>query len=343
MRILLVVPTAAPGVPGNRVTADRWAAFLRELGHRVAVRTDYDPGADTPDVLVALHARKSGAAALRFDRERKERTGRGDAAGGLAVALTGTDLYRDLDDPDASAWEPVRRADRLVVLQERAPRVLPGAMQDKTRVIYQSVPELWEEGGAASGASERGAALSSAAGPLRVCMLAHLRPVKDPLLAVGAARLLPERVRVRIDHFGSAYSEELAREARAASEDGIPYRWHGEVSREEALRELLASDLLLLTSRLEGAGNAASEAITARVPLLCTRVEGLVGMVGADYPGLFEAGDARGLAELLERAAADPPFRERLRRATEARRPLLDPDRERAAWADLLRELVPPG
>lgn len=351
MRILLVTPTAAPGVPGNRVTADRWGAFLRELGHEVEVRTAREAEAGStagssgspparPDVLVALHARKSGEAALRFDRERR----RADGGGALVVALTGTDLYRDLQDPDSPAWEPVRRADRLVVLQERGPEALPEEHRSKTRVIYQSVPELWEDddGGCGRGSGfglDR--STSERTGPLRVCVLAHLRPVKDPLLAAEASRLLPEATRLRIDHFGSAYSGEMADRARAESRAGSAYRWHGEVPRPEGLRELAASDLLLLTSRLEGAGNAASEAITARVPVLCTRVPGLVGMVGEGYPGLFEVGDAPGLARLLQRAADEPDYLALLGEAIEARRPLLDPARERQGWADLLRELEP--
>lgn len=179
-------------------------------------------------------------------------------------------------------------------------------------------------------------------------MLAHLRPVKDPLLAARAASRLPRESRVWIHHYGAAYSDALAREAREASGRSPHYEWHGELSRAEALRRLAASDVMLLTSRLEGAGNAASEAITAGVPILCTRVAGLVGMVGQEYPGLFEPGDADGLARLLRRAETNQEFLAILRRHVRERRPLLDPAREREAWAELLRELgltdrVPPG
>ncbi|HKK26571.1 MAG TPA: glycosyltransferase [Gemmatimonadota bacterium] len=354
MRILLVTPSADAEAPGNRVTADRWAGFLRELGHEAEVAGAY-PGAEggaRPDVLVALHARKSLPSVVRYDEER----GSGRAPrGGLVVALTGTDLYRDLADSDAAAWDAVRRADRLVVLQERGPDEMPPELRERTRVIYQSVPELWD-GGAAAGdvpgaGGEDGEAADGPAAPdadaagsageeaLHVCMLAHLRPVKDPLLAAEAAALLPEGSRVRIDHYGSAYSEEVARRAREASPPGSRYRWHGEIGRPEALRRLAASDLLLLTSKLEGAGNAASEAITAGVPVLCTDVSGLVGMVGRGYPGLFGVGDARALARLLRRAETDPGFVRRLRRHVEQRRPLLDPARERDAWRDLLQRL----
>lgn len=332
LRITLVTPSARARASGNRVTAHRWAQFLRELGHDVVVGGEYPPpdgGGGLPDVLVALHARKSLPSVRRFD----ERRGASPSTARLVLALTGTDLYRDLQDPGAEAWDAVERADRLVVLQDRAPEALPPAVRRRTRVIYQSVPELWDARAATGPGGEF----------LRVCMLAHLRPVKDPLLAARAAELLPEDSRVRIDHYGSAYVGELARGAREASDRGSGYRWHGELSRAEALGRLAESDLLLLTSRLEGAGNAASEAITARVPVVCTRVAGLEGMVGTDYPGLFTPGDAGELARLLTRVETEPSFLDRLRDGIEARRPLLDPARERAAWADLLRDLDLPG
>ncbi len=339
MRVVLVTPSADAETPGNRVTAERWATMLGELGHEVSVSAEYPPpGAPDalPGLLVALHARKSLESVRRFDERRTASPP--ETSGRIVLALTGTDLYRDLADPGAEAWEALERADRLVVLQERAPEALPATERARTRVIYQSVPEMWDADAppvsAASAPTDR-----SDESSLRVCMLAHLRPVKDPLLAAEAVRLLPPEVGVRIDHYGSAYDDALANRARAATESGSGYRWHGELPRAEALRRLAASDLLLLTSRLEGAGNAASEAITARVPILCTRVAGLVGMVGDDYPGLFDPGDAGELAGLLRRAAEEPAFLGRLRDGVEARRPLLDPARERAAWRELLAEL----
>lgn len=338
MRILLVTPAADPETPGNGVTAERWAAFLRELGHEAEVRSigsdgaGADPDLADVDVLVALHARKSLGSILRFDDRRR---GRGDRpASGLVVALTGTDLYGDLEDPSSPAWEALERADRVIVLQERAPDALPPALRAKTRVLYQSVPELWDAPEAAG-----------SGGPhLRICVLAHLRPVKDPLLAAEAARRLPADSRVRIDHYGSAHGaggRKGAQAARRASRENPRYRWHGEVPRPEALRRLARSDLFLLTSRLEGAGNATSEAITLRLPVLCSRIPGLEGMVGVDYPGLFAPGDAGGLADLLRRAERDPDFLALLRDRVTERRPLLDPARERAGWESLLAEIPP--
>ena len=54
MKILLVTPAPAGSRKGNRVTAERWAHFLRELGHHVRVAQEYD--SHRCDLLIALHA-----------------------------------------------------------------------------------------------------------------------------------------------------------------------------------------------------------------------------------------------------------------------------------------------
>src|SRR5881296_4162087 len=86
MRIALVTPAGARARNGNRHTALRWAAFLRAAGHRVAVSTQW-PGSDA-DLLLALHARRSYDSIRRFAASYPQRR--------LLVALTGTDIYRDI-------------------------------------------------------------------------------------------------------------------------------------------------------------------------------------------------------------------------------------------------------
>ena len=69
-------------------------------------------GADPlPDAMVALHARRSAESIQQFRRLRP--------AGRLLLALTGTDVYRDIHDDDAARLS-LALADRLVVLQPRA-------------------------------------------------------------------------------------------------------------------------------------------------------------------------------------------------------------------------------
>ena len=113
MKIALVTPAAAGSRHGNRHTAARWATFLRQLGHRVRMEQTWS-GAPA-DLMIALHARRSHDSARRYKSMYPTRP--------LIVALTGTDLYRDITfDPDAR--KSLRIADRLVVLQDEAPKAL---------------------------------------------------------------------------------------------------------------------------------------------------------------------------------------------------------------------------
>lgn len=97
---------------------------------------------------------------------------------------------------------------------------------------------------------------------------------------------------------------------------------------------------MVLTSRMEGGANVLGEAIVSGTPVLSTRIPAALSALGDDYPGLFEIGDTRALATLLERAESDARFRTRLERAVRARRRLFAPAAERAAWRSLLAELT---
>ena len=64
---------------------------------------------------------------------------------------------------------------------------------------------------------------------------------------------------------------------------------------------------------MEGGANVIVEAVTAGTPVVASRIPGNVGMLGRDYRGYFEPGDARGLARLLVRALEEPAFLRGLR------------------------------
>src|SRR5574337_1070257 len=97
---------------------------------------------------------------------------------------------------------------------------------------------------------------------LRLCVLAHLRPVKDPLLAARAARNLPADSRIRIVHAGRALEPAMAAHALAAQRRNARYRWLGARSHAQAMALLARSDALILSSRLEGGANVIGEAAT---------------------------------------------------------------------------------
>ena len=316
MRICLVTPAPSGSQKGNRVTALRWARVLRGLGHRVGIAQEYR--AQRCDVLVALHARRSADSVARFDSDHPDRP--------LILALTGTDLYGDIRT-SPEAVRSLELADRYVLLQPLGVEELPERLRPRARVIYQSVdpPKVLPE---------------PKAGVFEVCVMGHLRPVKDPFRTAEAARLLPPASRLRVLHLGAALSEEMARQARAEESGNPRYRWLGELPRARALRVLARCRLLSLTSHLEGGANVIGESVVVGVPVVSSHIAGSVGLLGADYPGYFPVGDTRALADLLLRAETEREFYADLKVRCRQLRGLFEPARESRSWVELLRELV---
>ena len=102
MHILIVTPAKPGSRHGNRNTALRWARLLRARGHGVAVVVDPGEAAGARfDLMLALHARRSADAVAAW-KSRSDRP--------LVLALTGTDLYRDIRE-DAAAQRSMVLAD----------------------------------------------------------------------------------------------------------------------------------------------------------------------------------------------------------------------------------------
>jgi putative glycosyltransferase (TIGR04348 family) len=316
MRVAMVCPAPAGSRLGNRVTAVRWKTLLGELGHHVAITTSLPRG--SYDVLLALHARHS-AAAVQWSRETHPTRP-------VVLALTGTDLYRDiLHDP--SAQRSLDLADVLVVLHDRAAHALPRRCRAKVRVIRQSAD--------AARATKRKAGTA-----FDVAFVAHLRAEKDPLRAALAARALPAQSNVQIIHAGRALGDDFRVAAESEQASNPRYWWLGEVS-PAASRALIArSRLLVLTSVMEGGANVLGEAIVSGTPIVASRIPATVSALGARYPGLFPVGNTGALTRLLSRAEREPAFLALLARETRARLPLFSRKVEKAAWRAVLREVT---
>jgi putative glycosyltransferase (TIGR04348 family) len=297
------------------VTAERWARILRTLGHRVAIAPAHDN--ERCDVLVALHARRSAEAVFPYRRRFPEAP--------LIVALTGTDLYRDIRG-SRRAKRALDAADRIVALQPLAVDELEPHLRGKLRIIYQSAK-------ATHGQVRRSRAFFD------VCVAGHLRAVKDPLRAAYAARKLPENSRIRILHAGVALDATMARKAQAEETRNSRYRWLGPLSRAHTRRLIAQSRILVLSSRMEGGANVISEAVVDGTPVIASRIPGSVGLLGERYAGYFPVGDTAALARLLIRAESDSGFYRRLRSQMKRLAPLFRPAEERARWKELLAGL----
>ncbi|MBI4191708.1 MAG: TIGR04348 family glycosyltransferase [Betaproteobacteria bacterium] len=314
MKIALVTPARPAARSGNRNTAVRWARMLRELGHAVSVQMSWD--GKPADLMIALHARRSHDSIVRFAGAYPSRP--------LILALTGTDLYRDIRS-DADARHSLRLATRTIVLQRMGLAELAPGLRKKTRVIYQSTRPVKPQ--------------PSLKTCFEVCTSGHLREEKDPFRLAAALKYLPPQSRIRVTHLGAPMSPEMAVAAHGWEAREPRYRWVGELPHWLALRRLARSRLMVISSRMEGGANVVTEALAAGVPVVASRIPGNVGMLGADYAGCYELGNERALARLLWRAESDPEFYRKLKRQCAARRCLVSHKREKRGLKQLLEEL----
>lgn len=269
--------------------------------------------------MIAVHAWRSAAAIERFKSTYPERP--------VILQLSGTDIYEYLASDPGPTLRSLELADRLVALNDLAWRAIPRRLRPRLGVIHQS----------ATAASQP---RRPSARAVVVSVIGHLRDVKDPLRAAEAARLLPADSRVRIEQVGRAYTPQWAARARAEMTTNPRYTWRDDVSAAEVRRLLAKSHAMVISSRSEGGANVISEATVAGVPILASRMDGNVGLLGADYPGYFPVGDTPALARLLLRLEREPRFVARLGKALARRAKLFRPAREIAAWRRLLAGLA---
>nr|MDP2191371.1 selenoneine biosynthesis selenosugar synthase SenB [Rhodoferax sp.] len=310
LHVLIITPALAEANNGNWQTAWRWQHLLRPL-FRSTIASQWQ--GEHADVMLALHARRSAQSAQAWAQAK--------GSDRLAVVLTGTDLYRDIQT-DPLAQRTLQLAGQLVVLQERGPQALPEVLRHKAHVIFQSAP--------------RRATLSKTGRHVRALMVGHLRDEKDPMTYLRAAARLSHRLDIVLDHIGAALEPSLGQAARLAASRCPQYRWLGGLTHAQTRSHIQRAHVLVHPSKMEGGAQVILEAMQSGTPVLASRIEGNVGMLGPHYAGYFDLGDDAALEALLQRCRDDADFLPLLRHQCEARAPLFEPQREQA----LLRQLV---
>jgi putative glycosyltransferase (TIGR04348 family) len=304
---------------GNWQTAQRWACMLSDAYavELVKVSTDLKLPLTHYHAMIALHARRSAASIAAFASE--------CPASPLWVVLTGTDLYRDIAT-DAQAQASLQHATLLVVLQEQGVLDLPQPLRHKTQVVFQSAAR-----------TPRKTALFSEK-PLKIAVVGHLRAEKSPETTLAVARLLADKCsESRIQHAGRLLDPSYEKDILDLQNNHARhYQWVGGLSHSDSLALIAGSDVLLHPSAMEGGSLAIIEAIQCGTPVIASRVSGHIGLLGADYAGYFEWGDAQGAAQLLQRYAQDLQFAAQLQAQCTKRSALFEPEIERQTLLKLL-------
>ena len=315
--LVLVSPALLDANNGNWHTAHRWARFLS--GHCDTALmlqwpgpNDSSPAHVEPQCMVALHARRSAPSIHTWAAACPDKP--------LIVVLTGTDLYRDIQT-DTDAQQSLALATHLVVLQDAGLTALPAPWRSKAQVIYQSARWL----------------VPAVKSPriFRAVMVGHLRAEKDPLTFMRAAGqvLAPD---IRFDQIGQALAPRFEAAAKARAAQTPAYRWLGGLPRAATRQRIKSAQVLVNCSLMEGGAHVILEAVQSGTPVLASRIDGNVGMLGADYAGYFKVGDDAQLAALVLRCKAEPAFLARLQSQCAQRAALFNPYLEKRLVINLV-------
>ncbi|HEX4879076.1 MAG TPA: selenoneine biosynthesis selenosugar synthase SenB [Limnobacter sp.] len=332
--IVIVSPALADANNGNWQTARRWQQFLN-AHFQARIVKEWRAGPDTAKdrCMLALHARRSAGSIQAWAAQH----GVGEhGSPGLVLALTGTDLYRDIDDDD-HAKRSLELARHLIVLQDKAPERLPEALRSKTNVIFQSTTPR--------------KTLAKAKTRLKVLMVGHLRDEKMPQTLMEAAVLLKGYPNIHIDHIGAPLDAELAQAAQATMQACPHYRWLGAQPHEATRKRIQRAHVLVHASKMEGGAHVIMEAVCSGTPVLASYIDGNIGMLGASYPGYFELDNALALANMLSQLERDllnpqaampnkPSLYTRLVNACAARAALFTPATEQQQLTELIQHAV---
>jgi putative glycosyltransferase (TIGR04348 family) len=310
-----VSPAAQASNNGNWHTAYRWAKFLSGYCD-IAITQNWNAADENPDAMFALHARRSAPSIHAWAAQHPGKP--------LVLVLTGTDLYRDIQT-DTSAQQSLHMATHLVVLQEAGLTALPAGQLGKARVIYQSAQRLKPA--------------SKSARRFKAVMVGHLRDEKDPLTFIKAAGLCKSEP-IRFEQIGDGLDAALASAASQAAAHHPEYRWLGGLPRSQTRQRIKHAHVLVSCSLMEGGAHVILEAVQAGTPVLASRISGNIGMLGADYAGYFEVGDALELSSLVKRCAVEPKFLSHLQNQCAKRAELFQPAIEKRLVLSLAKDAL---
>ena len=268
MKIALVSPYTLPVCRGNSLTVQRLCDGLRSRGHSVSIfnsTTDRpeELAGFTPDVIHALHA-------LRPHPWLMESKIAGSCP--RVVTMTGTD-YSEGDTSEV--LHALSDAQALIVFHEEAAECVRTRFPDlaeRVNVIPQSV-SVSGPAGAVPEEVRRTWNLSD--DEFVIFMAAGVRPVKNIGYALKVFELFRQKYsRARLLLAGPELDAQESCRVRAQAEQIEGFSYCGELSHEQVLKLMQATDVFLNTSLHEGMPGAVMEAMSAGCAVIATDVPG---------------------------------------------------------------------
>ncbi|WP_078595936.1 glycosyltransferase [Evansella clarkii] len=298
MQALLAVPYFHQS-RGNKVTAERIAQGLKQHGivTEIVSSTEETAVPDLPDSDI-YH----GFHAYRFYGFMK-RTGK--VMKPYLITITGTDLNKDLYDPERreEVIHVLRGAEAVHVFDKKAmDKLLTEVpdLQEKTVVIPQSV----------AGFPESEAPLTKEAGTFLFILPAGIREVKNIPAAVHMLKKLRTKYpEIRLWLAGPVIEDEEGdnvRELVKENEGWLTYL--GEIEYEKMGALYTQGDVVLNTSLAEGQSSALLEAMLVGLPVLASNIAGNRSIISHGTTGMLYE-DEEAFLKYAEKMLTDPSFR----------------------------------
>ncbi|MGH7571442.1 MAG: glycosyltransferase [Gemmatimonadota bacterium] len=210
-----------------------------------------------------------------------------------------------------SHWKYARGADHLIAVSRRVKEILieDGVPPGHITVIHSGI-EL-ETPSPPDGPDLRDRLGADPDAPV-VLTIASLEAYKDHPTLIEAAALLFERrpqARWAVLGTGGLLDATVAAVERRGLADRLRYLGFVEGAR----GWLPQADVFVLTSKTEGLGTSVLDAMAAGVPVVATAAGGIPEMIEDGRTGLLASpGDARSLANAIDRVLSDPSLARRL-------------------------------
>ena len=265
--------------------------------------------------MVAIHAWRSAKAIEHFKTLYPDRP--------LVVCLAGTDINQFIHTHPKPTIRSMELADAMVCLHDLVKDITPMSLRQKLQVIYQSAKPLPQPRQPISRF-------------FNICVVSHMRQVKDPMRTALAVRDLPHYSRIMVRHLGMADSETAAAIAIKETKRNQRYTWKGEVPRWRVRQEFLRTHLMVISSKAEGGANVISEAVVAGVPIVASNIDGNIGLLGKSYGGYYPLGDTNALREVLLKAEGNEHFIAGLAAQCHALAPKFTIKHEKECWRQLI-------